>query len=125
MGRSLREILQSVSDVLFPEQLGEAEVNIDSKDLNGDTPLHVLVWRNDNDGVDILIKSGADVNGVGDMGETPLHIAISRGNEHVIESLIKAGAKLTIRSEFNETALEKARKKGGKIQKIVHKYISI
>ena len=104
--RTLDEILQSTSDVLFPAELGERQVSIDSKDVNGDTPLHVMLWRNDSYAALILIESGADVNAVGDMGETPLHIAIRKENAKVARALRDAEAKTDIRSEFDETAAE-------------------
>lgn len=104
--RSLAEILQSTSDVLFPAEIGEKHVDLHSRSLEGDTPLHVLLWRNDNFGIEALIDAGADINSIGDMDETPLHIAIRRENARAIRSLLQAGAKTDIRSEFGETARE-------------------
>ena len=75
---SLEEILASTSDTLFPAELGEAPVAIDSADCDGDTPLHVMVWRKDRYAVDLLIEAGANVNAVGDMSETPLHVAVGQ-----------------------------------------------
>lgn len=116
---TLDEVLASTSDVLFPEALGKAPVAIDSTSCEGDTPLHVMVWRNDLYGVQTLIKAGADVNAIGDMSETPLHVAIGQENIPVIEVLLEAGARTDICSEFNETAAERAVKKGGKIAKLL------
>ena len=104
--RSLDEILQSTSDTLFPADLGEKTVSIDSQDVDGDTPLHVMLWRDDTHGALVLIESGADVNAVGDMGETPLHIAIRKKNAKVATALIGAGARTDIRSEFGQTAVD-------------------
>jgi hypothetical protein len=42
---TLEEILASTSDVLFPAEIGEHTVAIDSTDSDGDTPLHIMVWR--------------------------------------------------------------------------------
>jgi len=53
--RTLDEVLQSTSDNLFPAELGEAPVYIASTDCDGDTPLHVLIWRGDTDGSLLLI----------------------------------------------------------------------
>jgi hypothetical protein len=50
MARSLAQVLQSTSDVLFPAELGHAVVELGSRDVDGDTSLHVLVWRSDTDG---------------------------------------------------------------------------
>jgi hypothetical protein len=48
--RTLNEVLQSSSENPFPDRLGEAKLDIDSADCDGDTPLQVLVWRGDVDG---------------------------------------------------------------------------
>ena len=53
----LQEILKSVSDVLFPEHLGEMPVEINGKDSDGDTPLHVMTRRGDFEGVEILVMT--------------------------------------------------------------------
>ena len=110
--RTLTEVLQSTSDSIFPEEMGEADVDLDSAGVDGDTPLHVLIWRGDTEGVLMLLENGAPVNAVGDMGETPLHIAITKKDMRVIEALIKAGAKTDIVSEFGETPKQKAERKG-------------
>jgi ankyrin repeat protein len=101
--RTLEEILQSTSDALFPAELGRRHVAIDSRDCDGDTPLHVLLWRKDFSGVKDLIEAGADPNAIGDMGETPLHVAIHQEVPDIIELLLAAGANADISSEFGET----------------------
>lgn len=120
--KSLEEILQSVSDVMFPAELGEKQVFIDSRDVEGDTPLHVMAWREDLYGAKVLIDGGADVNAVGDMGETPLHIALTNKNEELAELLLKSGANPNISSEFEETAREKAEVLGGTFKKLMKQY---
>lgn len=120
--KSLEEILQSVSDVMYPAELGEKQVYIDSRDVEGDTPLHVMAWREDLYGAKILIEAGADVNAVGDMGETPLHVALTNENEELTELLLETGANPDIRSEFEETAREKAEKMGGAFKKLMKQY---
>jgi ankyrin repeat protein len=111
--RSVEEILQSTSDALFPADLGNRRVAIDSRGCDGDTPLHVLLWRKDTDGTKLLIAAGADTNAVGDMGETPLHVAVSQELLDVIEALLSAGASPDIRSEFGDTPRERAAARGG------------
>jgi len=104
--RSLEKTLQSTSDVLFPEEIGDKLVEINSRSCDGDTPLHVMVWRRDKTAVEMLIKSGADINAVGDMGETPLHVAVRQKDGDIIKLLLDSGAKTDIRSEFNKTSGE-------------------
>ena len=116
--QSLDEILQSLSESLYPDKMGNAKVKINSTDVDGDTPLHVLAGRCNIYGLEVLIESGAEVNAVGDMGETPLHVAISQNDMKAIQLLLNAGANINIKSEFNETAKEKAVKIGGEIAKL-------
>src|SRR4051812_12299109 len=104
--RSLEEILQSTSDVIFPVELGNRAVAIDSCDACGDTPLHVMVWRSDRYAVRLLIEAGANVNAIGDMSETPLHVAIRKGDSEIVQALLSGGARLDVRSEFNQTPME-------------------
>ncbi|MBV2132873.1 ankyrin repeat domain-containing protein [Pseudomonas sp. MAP12] len=115
---TLEEILASASDVLFPAEMGEKVVSISSTDCDGDTPLHVMVWRDDAYAVKVLLAAGAAPNAIGDMGETPLHVAVSKGNFTIADALLRAGAKANIRSELNETAQERAIRKGGEIAKL-------
>ncbi|HVR69056.1 MAG TPA: ankyrin repeat domain-containing protein [Verrucomicrobiae bacterium] len=115
--RTLAEILESTSDVLFPQGMGEENVEIDSRDTSGDTPLHVMAWRNDRYGVKLLIEAGADVNAIGDMGETPLHVAVRKGNTAIVDALLRAGSDPNIRSEFDKTPQEIAKTMSKDIQK--------
>jgi ankyrin repeat protein len=111
--RSVNEILMSLSDVMFPEDLGEHIVTIDSRSYDGDTPLHVLLWRGDVDGLKALILDGAEVDAIDSMGETPLHIAVSKELPDAIRALLAAGANPDIRSNFGRTAHDIAVTIGG------------
>jgi ankyrin repeat protein len=110
--RSLETILQSTSDALFPAELGKARVEIDSTGCQGDTPLHVLIWRQDSEGALALIRNGAPVDAVGEMGETPLHVALTMNNRTLVRALLDAGARVDIVSEFRQTACQKAKDLG-------------
>ena len=116
--QSLEEILASCSDTLFPAELREAKVDLDSRDADGDTPLHVLLWRGNNYGVQRLIEAGADVNAVGDMSETPLHIAVRKNNIDAITQLLQAGADPSRVSEFGQTPKDIANSIGGQTKQL-------
>ena len=85
--QTLEEILQSTSDTLFPADLGDKKVCVDSVGCSGDTPLHVMVRRQNSYAIEALIENGACINAVGDMGETPyayIHSKVAvRDNESV------------------------------------------
>lgn len=117
MTRSLQEILKALSEVMFPTDAGEHPVAIDSIGYDGDTPLHVLAWQNDLEGLQVLIAAGADVNTQGEMDETPLHIAVTQRNIPMIRALLNAGAHDRIRCEFGDTARERAVAAGKDIQR--------
>ncbi len=106
--RTLAAVLASVSDSLFPADCGERPVALDSRSSSDDTPLHVLVRREDADGVAVLIAAGADVNAAGDMGQTPLHVALWTRDRSLVLALMRAGARTDIQSEFGFTAADKA-----------------
>lgn len=69
--KKLEEVLQLASDRLFPADIGEAKVYLDSRDSDGDNALHVFIWGNETENALFLIQNGIDINAVGDMGETP------------------------------------------------------
>lgn len=114
----MEQILASCSDTLFPAEMGEATVTIDSRDVDGDTPLHVMLWRDNTYGALLLIEAGADINAIGDMSETPLHVAVGKGNLAAVEALLKAGARTTDKSEFGKTPKERAAELGGDMQRL-------
>lgn len=116
--RTVDDVLQSVSDALFPEHLGGKRVEINSRGMDDDTPLHVLVWRNDCSGAEILIAAGANINVVGDMSATPLYVAVGQNNLQMIQLLINAGANPDIRCEFGDTPRERALKAGGTLAQV-------
>ena len=104
--RGLAEILESTSDVLFPAEFGRRPIELNTRGVDGDTPLHVMLWRCDTYAAELLIDAGIDVNAVGDMGETPLHVAIRRENARAVRALLQAGARSDIRSEFGQMAVD-------------------
>jgi ankyrin repeat protein len=114
MPRSLQEVLQSISDVMFPADPERCPA-IDSVGYDGDSRLHVMAWRNDLEGVQVLIEAGADVNATGEMDETALHIAVTQQNVTVARALLQAGARDDITCEFGDTPKERALRRGGQI----------
>ncbi|UTA52869.1 ankyrin repeat domain-containing protein [Lysobacter soli] len=115
---TIDELLQSTSSTLFPADMGRRRIAIDSRDCDGDTPLHVLIWRRNSGGARALIEAGADPNAIGDMGETPLHVAVRVGLPDVVEALLVAGAGTDVRSEFDVTPRDMAMAMGGDVARI-------
>jgi|GEM_PF-1346808 len=115
---TIEALLQSTSDTLFPADMGRRRVDMDSRDCDGDTPLHVLLWRKNTGGAKALIEAGANPNAIGDMGETPLHVAVRSGLPDLVEALLVAGADAEIRSEFGSTPREMGIAQGGAVARI-------
>jgi ankyrin repeat protein len=114
MPQDMQELLRTLSNVMFPAE-PDTPVRIDSVGYDGETPLHILAWRDDLCGVQLLVAAGADVNAIGEMGETPLHAAIHQGNTAMIQTMLRAGARTDIKSELGETPHELAKEYGGEI----------
>ena len=109
---ALDDLLQSTASTLFPEAPG-TPVAIDSHAADGDTPLHVLVWRGDVDGMRLLLAAGADVDARGDLQETPLHVAVRRRQADAVALLLQAGANPDVPCVFGDSARERALRHGG------------
>lgn len=110
--RTLDELLSVAVSVLFPAGNPPAERSVHMTGSDGDTALHVYLWRNDPWAVRKLLQHGANPNAVGDMGETPLHVAARSATAETIAVLLNAGAKETVVSEFAQTPAQLAEARG-------------
>ncbi|KAG6489961.1 hypothetical protein ZIOFF_051243 [Zingiber officinale] len=87
------------------EALG-SRANVDFKDIDGRTALHVAASQGYADVVELLILNGADVDTQDRWGSTPLADAIHYKNREVIKLLEKHGAKLKVVPMHVENARE-------------------
>lgn len=110
---TLHDVLQSVSATLFPADKGNARVEVSSRDEDGDTPLHVVVWRKDEVATRLLLDAGADPNAIGDIGETPLHVAVRAREIEITRLLLLGGANPNLRCQFGDSPAERAEAIGG------------
>ena len=58
--------------------------DVNAKDLIGDPPLHLAIYRNNAEIAEILLRNGADVNTQNNAGETPLDYARKYGGQKLI-----------------------------------------
>ena len=70
-------------------------VNVNTKDLEGNSPIHYGAKRNSIDVVKLLIENGASIHDKNDEGVTPFDLAINKGRDiEFIEFLIAKGAQV-------------------------------
>ena len=60
------------------------------------TPLTFAIWKENLKIVEILVKSGANVDQEDDFGWTPLTMSVSKGNLEIITLLSRNGANLNL-----------------------------
>ena len=88
-----------------------ADINALSKDKNMTIFAAVIIFQNEPELVDFLVKHGADVNLPTAEGWTPLHVAASAGKINMIEQLLHHGADPGRLTKKNETAADIARER--------------
>lgn len=86
----------------------ENGADVNKRELNGISPLHVAIYYANQD-IDnmkkiilLLIKKGADVNSLDNKGETPLHYS---NNYLAMEFLLKAGANVNQQNKEGRTPI--------------------
>ncbi|MEM4368443.1 MAG: ankyrin repeat domain-containing protein, partial [Candidatus Anstonellales archaeon] len=77
-----------------------------------ETPLHFAVFNNKLDNVEILIRSGANVNKPNKYFNGPLHIAALHGHIEMAKLLLMYGADPFLKNKKGHTFLEVAESKG-------------
>ncbi|XP_046548549.1 uncharacterized protein LOC124258520 isoform X2 [Haliotis rubra] len=70
----------------------EKGANVNAKDKNGVTPLHVAVQHAKHETVEYLIEKGTNVNAKDKNGVKPLHVAVQHAKHETVEYLIEKGA---------------------------------
>ena len=83
-------------------------VDVDAKDEEGWTPLHLAAYSDGKDIVGLLIAAGADVDARDEEGWPPLHLAAYSGGKDIVELLIAVGADVNAKNKHGETPLDYA-----------------
>ena len=90
-----------------------AGTDVNAKNENGFTPLHIAVSKGYKEVAELLVTNGADVN-TKDNGSTPLHKAAQFGHKEIVELLINKVADVNAKGELGETPLHSAAADGEK-----------
>jgi ankyrin repeat protein len=83
-----------------------AEIN--AKNEQGNTPVHVAVASRQKEIVGLLAERGTDVNAANPRGDTPLHLAAEADDRDIAELLIAKGADVNARNRQGRTPLHVA-----------------
>lgn len=84
-------------------QLGKAD--IETKDNNGQTALHLAAANGHTATVVLLLSNGANINAIDTNGCTPLHLSIDKTHYEVTISLIEKGADFNIKNKNGSTPI--------------------
>lgn len=79
---------------------------LDRKDSDGNTPLHLAVRMQSLEMVEFLISKGCNVNISNNSGDTPLHFAYAKASKEIIEVLIKNKAETNKKNKAGKTPPE-------------------
>jgi len=92
------------------KELLETGVSLEIADNSGFTPLHIAIWKEQEEAAKFLIEQGADVNAriSGSLGWTPLEEAARFGLVDTITLLLEHGADINSRTRTGVTPLHLA-----------------
>lgn len=86
-------------DFRIIKALATLGANLDSKNKDGMSALHLAAREKEHEFMKYLISRGADINSLNKKGITPLLTAITYSNKEAAHLLVKAGADVNIKSQ--------------------------
>ena len=105
----------------LPDFCGISPVGLHTRNVLGETPLHVAATRGDVEMIAALLDAGADIQVPGEYRYTPLHAAAGQGHADAVRLLLARGASTTATTDDGITPLELARSLGhGEIEGLLH-----
>ena len=93
-------------DIAKIDQLAASKADVNARDSNGRTPLHVATFAKQHDAIRALVKAGADINLLDKDRYDGVTIASVADDEETLRVLLAAGASAKlITSRYDGTAL--------------------
>ncbi|GBN15854.1 85/ calcium-independent phospholipase A2 [Araneus ventricosus] len=86
------------------ELLVEHGCNINAKNFQGDTALHLMVMHKRLSCTMMLLRHQADTDIQNSEGNTPLHLAVKNGNSALVQTLIAFGSNINLLNNNHESA---------------------
>jgi len=116
---TLQEFLKEIED--SPEYLGVPFAGVHTRNVLGDTPLHIAAIRGDVHIIGLLLDAGAEIDAPGEHGYTPLHEAVEQGQVEAVRFLLSYGASPGVPNKWGATPKGKAALSGvPEIQELFH-----
>jgi len=89
--------------------LEEEDIDIDVRDVGGNTALIISSAYEDKEIVRLLVEKGANINDQNDYGDTALMIASYEGRTEIVKFLVEKGADINHQNKDGKTALDLAK----------------
>lgn len=96
---------QKAKNEMFKMALKKAEAKLKEKDEQGNTALHIVSLKGDDELARLFIKHGANPGSKNKAGETPLMLAIQEGNLEASKALIESDKELTKMKDQEENTV--------------------
>lgn len=94
--------------ITFLESYLKKGKNVDFKNIDGTTMLHIACMQDKIDIAHLLIQYGADINTITIYSDTPLFYAVSKRNLPLVSLLLKCGAKIDLKNDEGKTPYDLA-----------------
>ena len=108
--RRLREAVSDRNVSIVERLLASKKIDVNSKNEDGDTLLHIACKKSNRTMVECLLKHGADVAAIGKYNYIPLHWAAKQGKNKTVRLLIRYGSDVLAKNYKGNTALHLAAK---------------